>query len=258
MVEIPSFPKSRRRLAGVTGPRIRVTKEQEYKQAMDKFHRNPIYNRASTVVSAIIIPLQMLSAAWVEWSLSPFQYIILFLAAYLIADFINVLVHMFMDNNNDYTSIVGPLNAIFHLHHKHPIYTDRHPAIIYVLETGAKNWLVFYMAILVYAQSISVLAPSLNFALVMVGVLSSFAEVSHFLCHNSISPVVRFLQKWGVLLHPGHHAIHHEADNVNYAFLNGVTDPILNVIARHTCKGYMNRADVHVGAYAGPTDSNRA
>lgn len=235
-----------------------VTKAQEFKQAMETFHRNPFYNRVSTVVSTIIIPLQALSLAWMEWTLSPIHYVVLFLAAYVIADFVNGLVHMFMDNNNDYTSIVGPLNAIFHLHHKHPRYTDRHPVLIYIFETGAKNWLLPYMALLVYAQSISLLPPSLSFVLVMVGILSSFAEVSHFLCHNSTSSVVRFLQKWGVLLHPAHHAIHHEADNVNYAFLNGSTDFLLNTIARHTCKGYMERSDLHVGAYDGPKNSNRA
>ena len=225
---------------------------------MDRFHRNPLYNKAGIAVSAIIIPLQVMSLVGIEWPLVGWWYIALFLIAYALTDFINGFVHLFMDNNNDYTSIVGPLNALFHLHHKHPRYTDRHPALMYILETGAKNWLAPYMILLVYAQSISALAPSLNFVLVMIGILSSFAEMSHYLCHNSSSPTVRFLQKWGVLLHPAHHAIHHESDNVNYAFLNGMSDPLLNTIARHTCKGYVGYADKHVDAYTGPKDSSRA
>jgi hypothetical protein len=234
-----------------------VTKEEEYQKAMEAFHRNPFYNRASTVVSAIIMGLQAASLTGLEWLSYPIQYVLLFSASYIIADFINGLVHMFMDNNDNYTSPVGPLIAVFHLHHKHPLYTDRHPALIYVLESGSKNWLVLYLGIVVFAQHTFALAPSLNFALVMVGLLSSFAEVSHYLCHNSTNGTVRFLQKWGILLHPAHHAMHHEADNVNYAFLNGITDPMLNTIARHTCKGYMNRSDLHVMAYVGPQSSNR-
>jgi sterol desaturase/sphingolipid hydroxylase (fatty acid hydroxylase superfamily) len=235
-----------------------VTKEQEYKQAMDTFHRNPFYNRAGVGVSAVIMTLQALSLAGIDWALSPVHYALLFVAAYLVTDFVNGLVHMYMDNNHDYTSIVGPLIAVFHLHHKLPRYTDRHPALIYILESGSKNWLVVYLAFVVCAQHTIGLPPWLNFVLVMVGVLSSFAEVSHFLCHNSTSAGVRLLQRCGILLQPAHHALHHERDNVNYAFLNGVTDPLLNAIARRTCHGYITRVDRHVRAYDGPKSSNRA
>lgn len=225
---------------------------------MDTFHRNPFYNRANIVVSAIVLPLQAASLILADWSMSFWLCGLLFIVAYLITDFVNGLVHMFMDNNNDYTSIVGPLIAIFHMHHKHPRYTDRHPALIYIFETGSKNWLVLYMCILVYAQSTSVLAPSVNLTLVMVGILSSFAEVSHYLCHNSTGTTVRWLQRRGILLHPAHHAAHHNMDNMNYAFLNGITDPLLNLIAKHICRGYVNYADLHVAAYDGPKIGNKA
>ena len=235
-----------------------MTKEQEYAKAMDTYHRNPLYNKLALVVSAVVVFLQAVTLTGIEWDMPPVAYALCLVVTYLVTDFINGLVHMFMDNNNNYTSIIGPLIAVFHLHHKHPLYKDRHPAMIYILESGSKNWLVVYLSLVIFAQNYSAMAPSLNFTLVMVGVLSSFAEVSHYLCHNSFSPAVQFLQRWGVLLRPGHHARHHEADNVNYAFLNGVTDPLLNAIAHRTCNGYMTRSDLHVKSYTGGQSSNRA
>ena len=54
-----------------------------------------------------------------------------------------------------------------------------------------------------------------------------------------------------------HHKHHHLSDNINYAFLNGITDPILNKIALYLYNGYKNNADLHVLAYRGLQTSNR-
>jgi hypothetical protein len=54
-----------------------------------------------------------------------------------------------------------------------------------------------------------------------------------------------------------HHARHHLADNVDYAFLNGLTDPLLNVIAKKLYPGYKDTTDLHYAAYTGKGTDNR-
>ena len=67
------------------------------------------------------------------------------IAAWLLTDFINGLVHIYMDHNDRYDSLAGPLVANFHLHHKTPLYRKNPLPIVYFMETGSKIWLVGYL-----------------------------------------------------------------------------------------------------------------
>jgi len=42
---------------------------------------------------------------------------------------------------------------------------------------------------------------------------------------------------------------HHRLDNVNYAFLNGMTDPLINWIAAVYYHGYQKTTDQHTALY---------
>lgn len=236
-----------------------MTKQEEYDHAMGSYHRNAIYNKLGLAVAPIVILLQVVSMASVPWgtTMMSASYLACFFVAYLLADFINGFVHLWMDNNDNYTSAIGPLVAIFHLHHRTPRYTSKHPAAIYFFESGSKNWLVVYLSLLVWAQLALGIHPMLSFTLAWVGVLSSVAELSHYWCHNSNSRVVRYFQRVGLLLSPGHHSIHHTQDNKNYAFLNGMSDPLLNLIAKHGFAGYVDRADLQSAGYKGQMNANR-
>lgn len=241
-------------LGRVTG----LTKEQQYAAAMDCYSTGLGYSQLGALVSAAVVGLQAASLAQVPWrEVGPGSYVLAFVIAYLLADFINGFVHMVMDNTDRYQSAVGPLIAAFHLHHKTPRYKDSNPLTIYVLESGSKLWLVPYLGLVVYAQANWAIPAAASLVLAGIGVLSSVAEVSHYLCHNSTSRPVRLLQRLRLLLPPEHHAVHHRSDNTHYAFLNGVSDPILNVIARRTCQGYVNRSDRHAQSYEGPDTANR-
>jgi sterol desaturase/sphingolipid hydroxylase (fatty acid hydroxylase superfamily) len=155
---------------------------------------------------------------------------------------------MVMDNADDYTSVIGPLVAAFHQHHHVPKYRDRPAALVFLAENGMKNWLAVYMILLVVVQHH--LPASLAFMLLAFSLLSSFAELSHYLCHNSTHRFVRLLQSARVLLHPEHHRVHHEADNTHYAFLNGMTNPLVNWIARRVYpNGYVETTDTHSAPY---------
>jgi sterol desaturase/sphingolipid hydroxylase (fatty acid hydroxylase superfamily) len=91
--------------------------------------------------------------------------------------------------------------------------------------------------------------PMLEYFLVYVGFLSSVAEVSHYLCHTSNSQLTLIFSKCGLLLSKKHHARHHLEDNVNYAFLNGWSDQLLNLIAKQFYPGYKNTTDRHYANY---------
>jgi hypothetical protein len=66
-----------------------------------------------------------------------------------------------------------------------------------------------------------------------------------------------FLSDCGLLLSKRHHAKHHLQDNINFAFLNGCSDPLLNRIAAVFSKGYKHNTDLHYAHYAGLDNEER-
>ena len=237
-------------------------KVAEFQFAMHRYNNNIFYKKISIVASIIIISLQIISAKqFYQFChlINPMSLIFPFICAYILTDFINGLIHMYMDNNTQYCSIVGPFIAAFHLHHLSPKYTDKHPLKIYFYESGTKFWLVIYLSLLVLIQQSLTLSNGINFCLVCIGILSSLAEVSHFWCHRSKNRniCITFLQKNGILLSKKHHLIHHYSDNKNYAFLNGISDPLINLISHYFYTGYKNNSDQHAKAYTGLQTDNR-
>ncbi len=228
-------------------------KVNEFMQAITKYLNHYKYKRFETIVSCLIISLQIISLYNLihSWESTAYPWIILVLVvSYVITDFINGLVHMYMDNNTQYNSIPGPYIAAFHLHHAKSIYTIRHPLKVYFDESGTKFWLLGYLFILVFLQ-LNLHLGVINIGLVSFGVLSSIAELSHYWCHNATADnkIVICLQNNHILLSKKHHTAHHCSDNTQYAFLNGITDPILNLIAHTYYKGYKNYADQHTRSY---------
>ncbi len=183
--------------------------------------------------------------------------IAVFVAAYLMTDFVNGLIHLYMDHNDHYESWAGPLIANFHLHHRTPRYQDNHLLAVYFYETGSKVWLVIYLAALAALFHVPHVHPVLLYMLTYIGILSSVAEVSHYLVHNSMSPVALFLARIKLLLPKRQHAAHHLQDNISFTFLNGITDPLVNVIARRYFPGYKTTTDLHYAMYSSRTLARR-
>ena len=233
-------------------------KQNQFNAAMDLYENAGIYQMIGKAVSLTNVSLQVyLLYLVLPHSIGLPQQMLVFFAAYVAADFINGLVHMYMDNNDNYDSMAGPLIAAFHLHHRTPLYKKKNILLVYFNESGAKNWLMGYLllaAIMIRTMSIH---PVISYVLVYIGILSSVAEVSHYCCHVMDSGITRFLRNVGLFLSKKHHACHHIADNVNYAFLNGLTDPLLNMIAGKYFRGYKNRTDLHYAAYTGSGTANR-
>ena len=229
-------------------------KIKEYKIAIEKYQNVPLYTRVEIFIAVMVVSLQIATFTQLIHqydATSIITILITLFIAYIATDFINGLVHMIVDNSTNYTSVVGPYVAAFHLHHTRLTYQNKHVIKIFFYESGHKIWLFFYLWILCFSQHLFHLNFCFNLFLVAIGFLSSLAELSHFWCHNSTrgNALVRWLQKYRILLSMKHHRIHHTDDNVNYAFLNGMTDPFLNKIAHYFYRGYKNFSDRHVMAY---------
>ncbi len=229
-----------------------TAKQRQFNDAMERFNSMSRYKILGVSVSIANVSLQLYLLFLIRpISIGPGWQLFSLFAAYLVTDFVNGLVHMFMDNNDRYDSPAGPLIANFHLHHKTPQYKKHPLPVVYFTESGSKIWLVGYLLAVLLVRGIPGMDPFMYF-LVYVGILSSVAEVSHYLCHSSTSVVAEFLADCGLLLSKRHHARHHLQDNCSYAFLNGVSDPLLNLIASACCKGYKQNTDLHYINYAGP------
>ena len=225
-------------------------KQKQFNAAMELYESKKSYKLLGRVVAITNISLQIYVLSQVLTLAIGFWWqIVSVIIAYLITDFINGLVHLYMDANDQYDSLAGPLIANFHLHHRTPRYQDNNLIVVYFNETGSKIWLVFYLMAIAILFHLPDSNPVLLYTLTYVGILSSVAEVSHYLCHNSNSAVVIFLMRIKLLLPKREHAKHHLKDNVSYTFLNGLTNPLVNFIAKIFFTGYKNKTDLHYAKY---------
>jgi len=236
-------------------------KAREFQVAMERYHQYDVYRKTGLLVSVLVVSLQILTV--IHFYMTCFELkllnsILAVLFAYMLADFVNGLIHMYMDNNTNYNSFFGPFIAAFHLHHLKPRYSDSHFLVVYFNESGTKFWLVFYLGILIGFQYLPAFPTTINLCLVSFGIFSSLAEVSHYWCHNSKNRLILILQRYRIFLPKKHHLVHHKMDNKNYAFLNGFSDPFINLIAGYLYQGYKNNSDAHAKAYQGAQTHNRS
>jgi hypothetical protein len=228
-------------------------KQQQFNSAMKLYESKQIYKLLGRFVAITNISLQIYILSQVLTLAIGFWWqIISVIAAYLITDFINGLVHLYMDANDNYDSLAGPLIANFHLHHRTPRYEDNNLLVVYFNETGSKIWLVFYLIGVAVFFQLPNSNPLLLYALTYVGILSSIAEVSHYLSHNSDAAAVLLLARIKLLLPQQEHARHHREDNVSYTFLNGIANPLVDFIAKIFSVGYKSNTDLHYATYSAP------
>lgn len=226
------------------------TKQLQFVAAMQRYEERSSYQSINKIVSWFNVSLQLfLMILAIRLNIGLGWQIFALFVAYVLADFVNGLVHLFMDHNDDYSSIVGPFVASFHLHHDIPRYTDKPLLQVYIDESGYKLWLVFFLLFLAGLFFWHAVPPLVLCIGAYFAVFSSVAEVSHYLCHNSHSKIVRVLQRFWILLPKKHHMQHHRADNMNYAFLNGMSDPVINWIAAVFYRGYKSNTDLHTALY---------
>lgn len=233
-------------------------KQKQFIAAMELYEDKKIYTNFGKVISILNVSIQIF-IIYISLSVKIdfISHLSAFVIAYFLTDFVNGLVHMYMDNNENYESIAGPLIASFHLHHRTPLYKKNNILIVYFNESGSKIWLAVFLIICTVWINWIKTNPIILYIVLYFSILSSVAEVSHYLCHVSNSKIADLFRKTGLLLDKHHHGKHHLEDNVNYAFLNGMSDPLINIIAKKICKGYKNTTDKHYEYYDGKGTKNR-
>jgi hypothetical protein len=226
-------------------------KQIDFYTAMMKYEKNIFYKNFTIIIAFInTILTTFLLIKTLNSELSLIQYTIILIATFFLADFINGLVHLIMDHLDHYDSYAGPFIANFHLHHDKPLYSYSKISYVYFYESGHKIWLAIMLLLIAFFALTNVLHNSWIIAFItFFAIWSCIAEVSHYLCHNSSSRVVLILQKYWLLLPKEHHIKHHRQDNINYAFLNGSTDFLINVIAKKFFNGYQTKTDNHIDFY---------
>lgn len=158
-------------------------------------------------------------------------YLIVGILAYVLTDFVNGIIHMIVDNLTYDKGDIGALITGFHTHHdkdngiiRDKKYKHIHP---FISNVGSKHWL----AILLYISLRIKLDERVHLGLFMFGVFSIFAEYSHYASHTiKDNSLINVLRRLGVMLKPDYHMIHHDHGEY-YAFLNGMTDPLINYIS---------------------------
>lgn len=235
-----------------------LSKQMEFNDAMNRYQRNTGYRFFSLYISIINTFTPFLLLFFYDFSgISISAVTVVVLVSYVAADFLNGLVHMTLDNSDAYSGLTGPFVASFHLHHRTPVYKKRNIFLVYFFESGSKVWLAGYLKILLALLIANTLPAYLVLALILFAVFSCLAEVSHYACHTESSAISRLLSNVRILLPKSHHAMHHTQDNNRYAFLNGMTDPLLDLLASRLFKGYKNNTDLHYEKYAQADTANR-
>jgi len=225
-------------------------KQIQFVAAMQRYEGGWAYLFFNKVVAWLNISLQIfLVILAVRLKIGFGWHIFAVVVAFVLADLVSGLVHLYMDHNDHYASVVGPFIAAFHLHHDTPRYTDRSIIHVYVDESGSKQWLVVFLIVFSFLFLFTATPPLLLCIGAYFAVFSSLSELSHYLCHNSSAKSVRLLQLLWILLPKKHHMQHHRVDNVNYAFLNGMSDPLINWIARNFYSGYRSGTELHTALY---------
>lgn len=235
-------------------------KQRQFNKAMEKFEKIPVYIWVGRVVSFVNVSCQVALGVFAfRQTIGVGKQIIAFVIAYILADFVNGLVHMYMDNADGYETPAGPLIAAFHLHHRTPAYKIKPLAAVYYHETGSKIWLAFFQLAVVPAVWLGGISGAVTWGVFYFSVLSSVAEVSHYLCHvPNVNALERFLGRFGILMNNRCHVSqHHMKDNINYAFLNAMTDPLIDFIAKIFYQGYKTTTDSHYAFYTGTGTENR-
>ncbi|MEK7394435.1 MAG: hypothetical protein AAB214_17905 [Fibrobacterota bacterium] len=173
-----------------------VRKQMEFLGAIERYESVPVYKFLGFLTSSanvamqawlLVLTMGVRSGMWLD--AAPF------LAAVLVADFVNGVVHLAMDHASGYDCAIGPIVANFHMHHRISVYRRRNLFLVYFRESGFK----FRLPRLVGA----------------------------------------------VRCRPVQVAPLRAEDNLNYAFLNGWSDPVINWIAKLCHGGCKRTTDLH-------------
>ena len=187
----------------------------------------------SAAVAAFAVLLAVLAVRLVRGSPDGERVPLLLLAAlagYLLADLASGLIHWFCDTFfQEDTPVIGPvLIHPFREHHRDPAAMTRHG----FLELTGNSCLgvLPFLSLAVWKPG----APALDAGLLAFALALFGTNLFHKWAHSpQVPPVVAWLQRRRMILHPEQHAVHHAAPNtkaycVTSGWMNGILDRILS------------------------------
>lgn len=157
-----------------------------------------------------------------------------FLAGWVFADWVSGLFHWAADNwgSAEWPVLGTHFIRPFRHHHIDPVAMTKHDFV----ETNGSNCIISLPAFAWGYWSLSSSSPTVGlfFAVFWLSVCYWVFGTNQFhaWAHTSNPPkVVRWLQRSRLILHPKHHARHHEAPhNRNYGITNGWTNPLMRAL----------------------------
>jgi ubiquitin-conjugating enzyme E2 variant len=184
-------------------------------------HEKPAgYTRAFRFIEVASITTFAALLAWLGWRLAPharaapMRLALAMVCAYLAADLVSGLVHWMGDTwGSPDTPLLGPaLIRPFREHHEDQKAMTRHDFV----ETNGANCMIALpaavAAVLIPLDDGPWQAPR-QFGAMFFGALIVWVMATnqiHKWAHTDEPPaLVRLLQGWRLILHPGHHAVHH-------------------------------------------------
>lgn len=146
------------------------------------------------------------------------------LLAWYLADLLSGIVHFAFDNADvlgiAHLPVLGRLHATGLLHHADQLSVTRF-TFWQTTQDGFVASIPFW--------PLAYFCPWFWVPFIFGSVLAARVHVWVHWPHHHNGPVVLWLQRWGVILSPRHHAAHHKAPHDrSYCGLNGWADPLLD------------------------------
>jgi len=134
------------------------------------------------------------------------------LAAYILADLMTGIYHFATDRGFNFAWIV----ELFQDHHR----TNTMEGFDWQPMIPSFPGMLFGM----YLESPFITA---------LGAFGALSQIPHYYAHRKANRVVKFMQRWGIILSPRHHAGHHGGKfDCNFCILSGWNNWWLNYVTR--------------------------
>ena len=151
----------------------------------------------------------------------------LIFAAYIFTDWMSGNLHVILDNPVMNTwPVIGPEAKAFQGHHYDPTAVARGNWMNFLREHHSLVFLVMISYIILKPSSPGLMLFSLHFLW-----QSHVMMASHRWSHTNpkyLSPMVRTMQRWGIVMSVKHHSMHHASYDCNFCIFSGKSNIVLN------------------------------
>ena len=241
-------------------PDLLTEKQQQFNNAMEKYEKMPVYVWVGHTTSFINVGCQVF-LGWmvIKQPVGPFLQILTFAASYILADFVNGLVHMYMDYKpckpgtglKDLYFWEGPRDsAEFHArqaqvyarisgferivydfkkHHPFPDLLGRH-SFLHLMK-GPTFLLALPLSLVLNVVFLALQPPAWLLVGTVVFLLgSSMTQALHGALHrDDVGLALCLMRRTGLVMSRRAHQLHHDTLTQDFAVINGWANPLVNL-----------------------------